>query len=83
MLKLLFISCGSKDGLIGFGQRVHNYCDSKAIKNIYHILDGRGHDWSVWKPSLWNYLQLLEQVGYNGNSGAGGGSTDEVKIWGE
>lgn len=65
MLKLFFISCGTQDGLISFGANVHTYADSKKIPNIYWLLDGRGHDWSVWKPSVWNFLQLLEQRGFN------------------
>lgn len=65
MLKLLFISYGDQDGLISYGTRVHNYADSKGIQNIYWLLSGRGHEWSVWKPSVWNFLQLLEQKGYN------------------
>ncbi|PXV86664.1 enterochelin esterase-like enzyme [Lachnotalea glycerini] len=65
MLKLFFISYGTNDSLISFGTRVHNYADSKGISNIYWLLNGRGHDWSVWKPSVWNFLQLLEQRGFN------------------
>ncbi|BCJ92854.1 hypothetical protein acsn021_04230 [Anaerocolumna cellulosilytica] len=68
MLKLFFISYGSKDSLINFGTRVHTYADSKGIPNIYWLLDGRGHDWSVWKPSVWNFLQLLEERGFNAGS---------------
>ncbi|MDS0527338.1 alpha/beta hydrolase-fold protein [Clostridium sp. SHJSY1] len=64
-LKLLFISCGTSDGLINFGAGVHNFCDSKGIPNTYWLLPGRGHDWSVWKPSLWNFLQIEEAAGYN------------------
>lgn len=64
-LKLLFISCGTSDGLINFGAGVHNFCDSKGIPNNYWLLPGRGHDWSVWKPSLWNFLQMEDQAGFN------------------
>ncbi|WP_010250401.1 carbohydrate-binding protein [Acetivibrio cellulolyticus] len=63
-LKLLFICCGTSDGLISFGRNVHTFCDSKSIPNTYWELEGRPHDWSVWKPGLWNYLQMLEDVGY-------------------
>lgn len=63
-LKLLFITCGTNDNLISFGSGVHTYCDSKGIPNIYWTIQGRGHDWTVWKPSLWNYLQMLDGVGY-------------------
>jgi len=64
LLKLLFISYGTNDNLISFGQGVHNYCDSKGIANTYWLLQGKGHEWSVWKPSLWNFLQMLGEAGY-------------------
>ena len=65
-LKLLFISCGTSDGLIKFGAGVHNFCDSKGIRKYYWLLPGsRGYDWSVWKPSLWNFLQMEGQAGFN------------------
>jgi len=63
-LKLLFICCGTNDNLIAFGKNVHTYCDSKSIPNTYWELQGRSHDWNVWKPGLWNFLQMLEGVGY-------------------
>ena len=63
-LKLLFISCGTNDSLLNFSQRVHDYCDVNGIPNTYWLLQGRGHDWSVWKPSLWNFLQLAGAAGY-------------------
>jgi enterochelin esterase-like enzyme len=64
LLKLLFISYGTNDNLISFGTGVHNYCDSNGISNTYWLLQGRGHEWSVWKPSLWNFLQMAGAVGY-------------------
>ncbi len=64
-MKLLFICYGTTDGLIGNGQRVHEYCDSKGIPNIWWLLQGRGHWWDTWKPALWNFLQMLETAGYN------------------
>ena len=63
-LKLLFISYGTADSLISFGTGVHNYCDSNGIPNTYWTIQGRGHDWTVWKPSLWNFLQMADAVGY-------------------
>lgn len=63
-LKLLFFSYGTNDNLIKFGTAVHNYCDSKGIHNTYWLIPGRGHEWSVWGPSLWNFLQMLDSAGY-------------------
>jgi endo-1,4-beta-xylanase len=63
-LKLLFIACGTNDSLIGFGQRVHEYCSANNINHIYWLIQGGGHDFGVWKPGLWNFLQLAEQAGF-------------------
>jgi enterochelin esterase-like enzyme len=63
-IKLLFISYGTNDNLISFGTRVHNYCDTNGIPNTYWLLQGRGHDWSVWKPSLWNFAQMACDRGF-------------------
>jgi enterochelin esterase-like enzyme len=63
-LKLLFISYGTNDSLINFGTGVHNYCDTNGIPNTYWLLQGKGHEWSVWKQSLWNFLQMAGAAGY-------------------
>jgi hypothetical protein len=34
MLKLLWISCGDKDGLINFSQRTHAYLKEKNVPHI-------------------------------------------------
>jgi len=49
-LKLLFIACGTNDSLIGFGQRVHEYCVANNINHVYWLIQGGGHDFNVWKP---------------------------------
>ena len=67
-LKLLFISCGTADNLIGNGQRVHDFCTSKGINHTYWTLAGRGHDWTVWNPSLWNFLQMASAAGLTDNT---------------
>jgi enterochelin esterase-like enzyme len=63
-LKLLFISYGTTDSLISFGTSVHNYCDSNGIPNTYWLLQGAGHDWNVWKQSLWNFVQMACARGF-------------------
>jgi endo-1,4-beta-xylanase len=62
-LKLLFIACGSSDSLLSYSQRVHDYCDSKSISHTYWLIQGGGHDWNVWKPGLWNFLQMACAAG--------------------
>lgn len=58
-LKLLWISCGDKDGLISFSKRTHDYLDANNVPNQYYIQPGGGHDFNVWKTSLYNFVQLL------------------------
>ena len=62
-LKLFFIACGTNDNLIGFGQRVHEFCLSNNINHTYWLIQGGGHDFGVWKPGLWNFLQMAEVAG--------------------
>lgn len=67
-LKSLFISCGTNDSLISFGAGVHNFCDSKGINNKYWLIQGGGHDWNVWKQSIWNFAQIACAAGFTDNS---------------
>jgi enterochelin esterase-like enzyme len=57
-LKLLWISCGDKDGLITFSQRTHDYMKTYGVPHIFYIDHGY-HDFKVWKNSLYMYSQLL------------------------
>lgn len=57
-LKLLWLSCGDKDGLITFSKRTHEYCAANNIPHIYYIEHGY-HDFKVWKNGLFMYSQLL------------------------
>jgi enterochelin esterase-like enzyme len=57
-LKLLWISCGDKDGLLRFSQRTHDYLVQNNIPHIYYIEPG-GHDFKVWKNGLYMFSQFL------------------------
>jgi len=58
-LKLLWISCGDKDGLIPFSKRTHDYLAANQVPHIYSVIPGGFHDFKVWKESLYHYSQLL------------------------
>lgn len=58
-LKLLWISCGDKDGLIPFSKRTHDYLAANQVPHIYYVIHGGFHDFKVWKESLYHYSQLL------------------------
>jgi hypothetical protein len=58
LLKLLWISCGDKDGLITLSQRTHDYLKTNDVPHIYYMDHGY-HDFKVWKNSLYMFSQLL------------------------
>ena len=58
-LKLLFISCGDKDGLISFSKRTHDYLTENNIAHYYYVITEGQHDFKVWKDGLYNFAQLL------------------------
>ena len=57
-LKLLWVSCGASDGLIGFSKRTHNYLVKNNVPHIYYIEPGV-HDFKVWKNGLYLFSQLI------------------------
>ncbi|MBZ0255642.1 hypothetical protein K8I31_06245 [bacterium] len=57
-IKLLWISCGDKDGLINLSQAYHAYLKENGVDHIWHV-DSGGHEWPVWKNDLYLLAQLL------------------------
>jgi enterochelin esterase-like enzyme len=57
-LKLLFLSCGNKDGLIRVSQRVHAYLKEHDVPHVWHV-DSHGHDGAAWSSSLYHFAQHL------------------------
>jgi enterochelin esterase-like enzyme len=57
-LKLLWVACGNKDGLIRISQGVHVYLKEKDVPHVWHV-DGHGHDATEWKNNLWLFAQRL------------------------
>jgi enterochelin esterase-like enzyme len=57
-LKLLWLSCGNKDGLIGISQGVHAYLKERNVPHIWHV-DGNGHDPIHWRNSLYHFAQRI------------------------
>jgi enterochelin esterase-like enzyme len=56
-LKLLYVSCGNKDGLIRISQGVHTYLKEKNVPHIWHV-DDYAHDFKHWKEALYQFSQL-------------------------
>jgi enterochelin esterase-like enzyme len=57
-LKLLWISCGNKDGLIRISQGVHAYLKENKVPHVWHV-DGNGHDATHWRNNLWLFSQRI------------------------
>jgi enterochelin esterase-like enzyme len=57
-LKLLWVSCGNKDGLIRVSQGVHAYLKEKNVAHIWHV-DDHGHDFRHWKKALYSFAQRI------------------------
>lgn len=57
-LKLLWLSCGSHDGLIHISQEVHAYLKEKGVPHVWHVTD-HAHDAPEWKQALYQFVQQL------------------------
>jgi enterochelin esterase-like enzyme len=57
-LKLLYLSCGNKDGLIRISQGVHAYLKENGVPHVWHV-DGNGHDATHWRNNLYYFAQRL------------------------
>ena len=57
-LKVLWISCGNKDGLMTFSLRTHTYLKAKDVPHIWHV-DDNAHDFKHWKNSLYWFSQQI------------------------
>jgi enterochelin esterase-like enzyme len=68
-LKLLYLSCGNKDGLIRISQGVHNYLKEHDIPHIWHV-DSHGHDPDTWGKNLYNFAQLIFKAAPSSRSAA-------------
>lgn len=59
-IKLLYISCGNKDGLINFSQGVHAYLKEHDVPHIWNV-DDHGHDAETWGSNLYHFTQRIFQ----------------------
>ena len=57
-LKLLWLACGKKDGLIRISQGVHAYLKDKGVPHVWHV-DGHAHDPTEWKNNLYLFSQRI------------------------
>lgn len=57
-LKLIWLACGNKDGLIRISQAVHQYLKENGIPHIWHV-DGNAHDTTEWDNNLYLFSQHI------------------------
>ena len=57
-LKLLWLSCGNKDGLIGISQGVHAYLKEQDVPHVWHV-DSNAHDPTHWRNNLYHFVQRI------------------------
>ncbi len=57
-LKLIYLSCGNKDGLINISQGVHAYLMEHGVPHLWNV-DDHGHDGQTWAGNLYHFAQRI------------------------
>lgn len=57
-LKLLWLACGNKDGLIQISQGVHTYLKEHDVPHVWTV-DSHAHDPTEWKNNLYYFMQRV------------------------
>jgi enterochelin esterase-like enzyme len=57
-LKLLWLSCGDRDGLLYISQRTHAYLKANNVPHLWHVPSG-AHDFKVWSEDLYHFAQRI------------------------
>ncbi|WP_425613977.1 alpha/beta hydrolase [Anatilimnocola sp. NA78] len=60
-LRLLYVSCGDKDGLLRITEGVHNMLVEKKVPHQYNLVAGGRHDFNMWKSDLYHFAQRVFQ----------------------
>jgi enterochelin esterase-like enzyme len=58
-LRLLYVACGDKDGLLRISQGVHAMLDAKKVPHVFRVIPAGRHDFKVWKSDLYTFAQLI------------------------
>ncbi len=57
-LKLLYLSCGNKDGLINISQGVHAHLKKHDVPHVWNV-DDHGHDGASWGSNFYHFAQKI------------------------
>jgi hypothetical protein len=55
-LKVLWVSCGNRDGLFSNSSNFHTALEGMKIDHIWHV-DSGVHEWAVWKNDFYLFSQ--------------------------
>jgi enterochelin esterase family protein len=71
VMKCLFISWGQNDyqSIIDANVACDNYCNNNGIPHYTWVGLGQGHTAGVWRPAMWNFLQLADRAGISSSGG--------------
>jgi enterochelin esterase-like enzyme len=58
-LRLLYVACGDKDGLLRISEGVHKMLDENKVPHVYRVIPDGRHDFKVWKSDLYHFAQPL------------------------
>jgi enterochelin esterase-like enzyme len=57
-LKVLWVACGNKDGLIRVSQGVHRILKENGVPHVWHV-DSNAHDDTEWSNNLYLFAQHI------------------------
>src|SRR5262249_17286465 len=60
-LRLLYVSCGDRDGLFRISRGVHKMLDANNVPHLYQAYPGGRHGFQVWKSDLYHFASRLFQ----------------------
>ncbi len=56
--KLIYLSCGNKDGLINISQSVHRYLKQHDVPHVWNV-DDHGHVGETWANNFYHFAQRV------------------------
>jgi enterochelin esterase family protein len=61
-IRLLWIACGTADGLIGVNRQFRDWLNNRDVKLTYVEIPDIGHVWPLWRQNLTDLAPLLFQA---------------------
>ncbi len=61
-LKVLWLACGTNDGLFRVSQGVHEHLEDEGVPHVWNV-DANGHDDKEWANNLYHFAQHLFRPG--------------------